>query len=171
MPACRVLVVSILLSALLSGCRTSQPSGPSESTFVDLVMPRAIEVQSFTRPADLLGRGEPDSLEVFIETQDAGGDGTKTLGVFQFELHTRRYASGDRLGERVAYWRVELNDPETVDDHWDHLSRFYRFELALPEMSLRPGEYILTAQLEAPSGERLFDEYEMSYGVAPTDGT
>ena len=163
-----IALVGLLLVS--TACRSTPDTGSGVGPFVDLVMPRTIEIQSFTRAADLEGRGEPDSLEVFVETQDGFGDGTKTLGVFQFELHTRRYASADKLGERVGYWRVELNQAENNHDHWDHLSRFYRFELALPAEALRPGEYVLTASLEAPSGDRLFDEYPLAYGVTPTDG-
>ena len=166
----RTTVCFLLTLIVLTGCTKDRTPSPTMSSFVDLVVPRAIEIQTFTRAADLAGRGEPDTLEVFVEAQDGVGDGTKTLGVFQFELHTRRYASGDKIGDRVGYWRVELNDPETSGEHWDHISRFYRFELALPEIStLRAGEYILTASLESPSGDRLFDDYTLSYGVAPTE--
>ena len=117
------------------------------------MIPRRVEIQKYlTRPVALRDqRGGADSLEVILAAYDSFDHGVKTTGTFQFELYEQRMASGDKLGRRLAYWRVEVNDADAVMSHWDHLSRFFKFELAMPGDALPPGQYILEARLQTAS--------------------
>ena len=160
-----------LLAAVLlvtDGCVDANPSirldNPELEAFLELVLPRRIEIQRYlTKPVSFAGGAEADGLEVMLAAHDAAGDFTKLVGTVHFELHTMRMASGDRAGERIALWPVELTSKATMVEYWDSLSRFYRFPLKLEGRTLAPGRYILNARLISPTGTKLFDQYEFSY--------
>ncbi len=147
-----------------------QMSSPELTTYVQLIMPRRIEMQRYwTKPVSFARNDNADGLEVVLAAYDSFGDLTKVVGALHVELYTRRAASSDRLGDRIAFWSVELNSREALTRYWDPLARFYNFPLRLPERPLAAGQYILQAGLVAPDGERLADEYEFTYeaGTAP----
>ena len=105
-----------------------------------------------------------DGLEVILATLDAFGDPIKCVGTFHFELHTRRMASGDKLGKQIARWSATIDSDETLLEHWDRYSHYYIFHLKLAAGTLPPEHYILSARLVTPTGEKLFDDYEFTYG-------
>ncbi|RMF82518.1 MAG: hypothetical protein D6744_06005 [Planctomycetota bacterium] len=152
--------------AVLTGCSQRPPvtmDDPELRAFVDLMMPRSIEIQKYlTRPRDFDGNGVDDGIEIILAVNDSFDDPIKCVGEFHFELYTLRMASGDRLGERVAFWPVKVNDAEAVRQYWDRMSRFFQFDLQFPDNVLPTGRYILTARLRTPTGEQLFDQYEFS---------
>lgn len=157
----------LCLGGVLCGCQHENISAadPKMQAFIELMIPRRIEIQKYlTRPLDIEGSGHADSLEIILAAYDSFGHGIKTTGTFQFELSEMRMASGDKVGKRLAYWRVDVDDANAVMAHWDHLSRFFKFDLALPEGELPPGQYILDARLQTPTGEMLFDQYTLAYG-------
>lgn len=160
------LMIATLFCA--SGCqerRTVQPDNPELAAFMRLMMPAKIEIQHYlTKPFDFGGSGNPDGLEVILATLDAFGDPTKCVGTFHFELHTRRMASGDKLGKQIARWSATIDSDETLLEHWDRYSRYYIFHLKLASGTLPPEHYILSARLVTPTGEKLFDNYEFTYG-------
>ena len=138
---------------------------PELSAFVEMMMPRSIEIQKYlTRPRDFDGNEADDGLEIILAVNDSFEDPIKCVGEFQFELYTLRMASGDRLGERVAFWPVEVTDADGVRRYWDRLSRFYQFDLQFPSGVLPTGRYILNARLRTPTGEQLYDQYEFTQG-------
>ncbi len=139
-------------------------------SYVRAMLPRRIEVQRYlTKPVSFSGSGDADGLEVILAALDRMNDPTKVVGNFQFELHTLRPASSDPLGQRVAFWPVEVKSDESFLLYWDRFARFYRFPLRLESAALPPGKYILSARLRVPTGDTLFDQYEFTHegGAVP----
>lgn len=170
MNALGFLRAGLLVAALLglSACR--QPGATTElddnqmKTFIELMTPRSVEIQRFlTKPVSYEGTGDADGVEVILAAKDATGDGVKCVGTFLFELYARRMASGDPYGKRIAYWTTRIDSNDSLMEYWDSLSRFYVFPLRLDERRLDPGDYILTAQLETPAGDKLIDDYEFTH--------
>lgn len=162
------LVLAAAVGLACAGCQRPhgdlQTDSPQLAAYVQLIMPRSIELQPYwTKPVSFSGDTDADGLEIILAAYDSFGDNTKIVGRLQFELFTRRAASADRLGQRVALWTVALTSKESLTRHWDPFAHFYRFDVRLAEPPLPPGRYILVARLQAPNGERLFDEYEFTY--------
>jgi len=130
---------------------------------VRLLLPTRIKIQPWTQPVSFNGQRDADGLEVLLAAYDCLGEETKAVGTLHFELYTRRPASADRFEKRLAFWPVELDSKEALARYWDRSVRFYRFPLRLEQGALPPGRYILTAQLQTLSPERLTDEYEFTY--------
>jgi hypothetical protein len=160
-----LLAVAVLCWA--GGCRDGaevQLDNSELATFVRLMMPKTIEIQHhLTKPFDFGGTGNADGLEVILATFDSLDDPVKCVGTFHFELHTMRMASGDKLGQRVAFWTVTIDSDKTLVQYWDRYSRYYCFRLKLSSGTLPPGRYVLSARLITPTGDKLFDDYEFAY--------
>ena len=159
----------LALGACAAGCQPRAPGvqldEPELQTFVRLMTPVRIEIQRYlTRPYDFGGTGGADGIEVILAALDTFGDPVKCVGTFHFELYTMRMASGDKLGTQVAFWPVTINSEESLAQYWDRPSPYHRFPLQLREGRLAPGRYILVARLVTPTGEKLTDTYEFSYG-------
>ena len=142
-----------------------QPSSPEVAEYVQLVMPARIQIQRFlTKPVSFAGDGSADGLEVILAAYDSADDLTKVVGTFHFELQSRK--AREHVGTRLAFWPVELKSEKAMRTYRDSLSRFYTFPLQLEQKPLPAGQYVLSAWLLLPTGQRLFDEYEFTY-----DGT
>lgn len=166
----RTYSLLVLVPVIAAGCQpaTSKVSldNPDLAAFVNLMMPRTIEIQhGFTQPREIAESERANGVEVVLAAKDAFGDDVKCVGTFIFELYTLRMASGDRYGKRIGFWTVSINSDETMRTFWDRLSRFYNFQLQLDEGPLPPGRYILTAQLLFPTGDKLFDEYSFAWAT------
>jgi hypothetical protein len=175
-PARRAILLAAACSLPLwvSACQKDRPDvqldNPELAAFVRLMMPKQIEVQHYlTKPVSFAGDGNADGLEVILAALDSFGDPIKVVGTFHFELNRVRLASANRLGERVAFWKLEINSKETFTEYWDHYSGWYVFPLQFDSGPLEPGRYILTVRLLSPTGETLFDEYQFEHvaGVVP----
>lgn len=158
------------LTVAIAGCTRDEISmdDPELQTFVQQMIPRQIEVLSFTRPVDLDDNGDDDGIEVVVNAEDAAGDPVKCFGNFQFEVYSQRMASADRLGERIAHWSVDIAADESRSEYWDALARHYRFPLELPSPPLKPGKYWIVARLRMPVGDMLDDQYPLAYRVDET---
>lgn len=166
MPIRSLRTLGLLALALLPACRspdaTISSSDPQMAAFIRLMIPRSIEIRHYlTKPVSFEGAGNANGIEVILVALDAFGDPVKATGVFNFELYQLRRASADRFGERVAYWSETIDSEPSLARNWDRLARMFAFRLQLPMNDLPPGEYILNAQLVTPTGEKLFDEYEL----------
>lgn len=162
------LLPTAVLLLCAGGCQNRssdvQAESPELAAFVRLIMPARIEIQHYlTRPFDYAGTGNADGLEVILATCDSFGDPVKCIGTFQFELHRRRRASGDKFGARIALWRVTIDTGQSLMEYWHRYSRYYRFPLKLSDGTLPPGRYILSARLATPTGEKLYDDYEFTH--------
>lgn len=159
-------VLLLALAALLFGCNgvaRLKPDAPDVIEYLELVRPRTIEIQGFlTKPISLGADGKIDGIQIILEARDALGDRVKSAGTFIFELYETRIASADRRGQRIGLWRVQIRTQEDMREYWD-MTRFHSFRLQLEQGELKPGKYILAAQLQAPGGVNLFDEYELTH--------
>jgi hypothetical protein len=163
-----ILPIALIAVIAGGGCQPNNAGvdaeNPQMDEFVRLMMPRKIEIQHYlTKPFAFEDAPDANGLEVVLSTQDAFGDSVKCVGTFHFELNTRRMASGDKVGDRVAFWSVTVNSDETLVKYWDRLTRSYRFPLQLTEGNLKPGRYVLIARLITPNDTKLYDEYEFTY--------
>lgn len=162
------MLICAVLGSVCVGCNRGHgaidPAQPEISAFVELMSPRDIEIQPFTQPISVEGDGQADAIEVILAASDCGDDPIKVVGTFQFELYERQLASGMKLGERLAYWQVEILDEQAYNDRWDRYAQVYRFPLEI--QSLDAGEYILTAQFTGPTGEHLFNEFVLRFDGA-----
>ena len=78
----------------------------------------------------------PNRVEAYVELKDQFGDPIKALGEFRFELFQYRPALADPRGKRFGQGgiqEVNLGAVEENQQHWDSISRSYRFDLRLPE--------------------------------------
>ncbi len=163
------IFVGLLALTLGTGCNGStgrfDPDNPDLADAIQLVMPRELRVEGFTKPVSFIGDGSADGLEAVVKTLDYGGDPVKSVGTFNFELYTMRMASGDRLGERLAVWSVPVHTRDQLESFWDRFARFYRFSLRIDGARLKAGRYIINAWLVLPNGERIFDtgQFEFNY--------
>ena len=171
----RINLVALSATLLiLAGCQSDRATisadTPEMTSFLNIILPRKIEIQHYlTQPRAFGGDGVASGLEVILAAKDAFGDDVKCVGKFNFELYSQRLASGDKFGKRVGFWTIEVNSEAAQRTYWDRLSRFYQFKLELDEGRLEPGDYILTAQLAPPTGDKLFDEYSFSHGGAKAE--
>lgn len=156
----------ILGLAALAGCEnrttTISTSDPQMAAFIRLMIPRSIEIRHYlTKPVSFEGGGNANGIEAILVALDAFGDPVKATGTFNFELYQMRHASADRHGDRIAFWTETIDSEQSLARNWDRLARMFAFRLQLPVNNLPPGDYILNAQLVTPTGEKLFDEYEL----------
>ena len=166
----RVMPLAALSSC--AGCQTNTAinlDDPKLATFIRLVMPAKVEIQRYlTRPVDIDSKGKAEGLEVILAVFDSFGDPVKCAGTFHFELHQRRMASADTLGKLVARWSATIDSERTLVEYWDRYSRYYRFPLTFADKPLPPGHYVLDVTLVTPTGEKLFDQYDLAHGGPQT---
>jgi hypothetical protein len=145
--------------AVEPGATESATADASEQ--VDLLLPRTIEILPFTKPASFDDDAIPDGIEAVIRPLDAFGDQTKAVGRFRFELYAFKPASSDHRGDRLGMWEVDLSDRAAQTDHWDRITRTYRFHLLWTGRPPRPGKYIIEVTYLPPIGQRIASQYEI----------
>lgn len=181
--ACPSRLGGLLVAALalaLAGCAAgpaTPPIAPSPPPDFDpelglaeyerLFMPQTAKVLEWTKPISLAADGSADAVDAIVEVRDGTNEQTKVVGVFHFELQSRR--ASDRMGERVGFWSVAITDERMTQTYRDPLSRYYHFPLRLEQSPLPAGRYVLGLTLHLPGGKRIFSEYEFEYagGAAP----
>lgn len=163
-----VLILTAGALILTAGCQKHQHAiWPKESPTsqqasaeaADLLQPRQIDVLPFTKPTSFDDDIVPDGIEVVIRPLDEFGDQTKAVGVFRFELYVAKKASSDARGPRVGIWEQDLTSRSAQADHWDRITRTYRFRLMWTGESPRPGKYILEVTYLPPTGPRISTLY------------
>jgi len=161
--------------ACASACQPDRSAVQSDdadlTAHLRLLLPRAVEVQRYlTQPVSFAGDGNADGIEAIVAAMDEFALPVKAVGTFQLEVHRTRIASADRLGQRLAQWKIDILSEKALAKYWDRYSRWFVFPLRLDTGVLEPGRYILTVRLHTPTGETLFDEYEFEHpgGAVPT---
>lgn len=128
-----------------------------------MLLPSRIKIHSFTKIKPLFGSSLPNGIEVWIEPLDRFGDVVKVVGEFHFELYSRKPASGDPKGEQIEFWQARIGTPNEQQTYWDRVARMYQFPLGW-DFAPPPGKkYVLVATYVAPNGERLSDEFELTF--------
>jgi hypothetical protein len=160
-------IVALSAAALaLGACNAPSTDVQADSSqvadYVQLIMPARMQIQRYlTKPVSFAGDGSADGLEVILAAYDSADDLTKVVGTFHFELQSRKVR--EAIGTRVAFWPVDIKSEKAIRTYRDSLSRFYTFPLQLEQKPLPAGQYVLSAWLLLPTGQRLFDEYEFTY--------
>lgn len=115
---------------------------------------------SFTQVKDWSGDGKPDGVEALLEIRDRWNEPIRGTGRALFELYEYRIGSPDPRGRRVVNpWATSLATVDDQTEHWDRVSRAYKFKLSYPQAD--PGRtYVLTASFETEGG-RLFDRLNL----------
>jgi hypothetical protein len=145
---------------------------PTEGERVEmfsLMLPQELKIQPFTRIQSFDDDEIPDGILAVVRPLDRFGDPVKAVGLFYFELWSYRDASGDRKGERLAFWERNIATAEEVRLYWTRV-QMYEFRLAWTEgvEDIRPGrKYILTATYRAPWEETIRDEYVFEFHLPP----
>ncbi len=173
------LRVPLILAGLFAaGCETPGASRvPTEADRVrmlELMLPQKIKIWSFTKVASFNDDDVPDGILVIVRPLDPFEDPVKAVGVWHFELYSFQDASGERKGERLAFWERVIATPEEVRLYWTP-AQMYEFQLAWAEgvEGVAPGrKYVLAVTYRNPWEEILQDEYVIEFrlpGAALTE--
>ena len=154
------------MTACESGGSRAEPESPSMAAFTEVLSPKTLQIEGFTRPVSFTERRAADGIEVVVRALDGAGDPVKAVGTWNIDLYTMG-AGKSRLGQRLSNWTVTTSSLESQAEHWERFGRFYRFVLQLDTPDLPAGRYVVNAALELPQGPRLFGEYTMSHSGGP----
>jgi len=151
------------------GCQSTGPDHhPTEQERLDmlsLMLPEQIEVLPFTKITSFDEDNVPDGILAVVQPVDRFGDPVKAVGYFYFELWTYQDASGERKGERLAYWDRALTSADDVRLYWTH-ARMFEFQLAWTRglEAVQPNrKYILAVSYRTPWDETIQDEYVFDF--------
>ena len=149
------------------------PTEKEQLDTLSLMLPQSIKIQPFSKVKSFNQDEVPDGILAVVRAYDKFGDPVKAIGLWYFELWTFENASGDRKGERLAYWDRNLSTAEEVRLYWTR-AQMLEFQLAWTGgvESIKPGrKYVLTATYRAPWDETFQDEYvltiELPTGAMP----
>lgn len=148
--------ISIMLT-LLAGCRFKgadgaeriAPGAAGDWPF----RPVAMRVHPFTS----LEVGPRSSvIEARVELIDLLGDVTKGVGTLRFELYSEPPA-GSNAGEgrRLYTWNAPISTLDENRQHWDSITRTYRFVLKLAQRPPAERRLRLAVQFDPTAGQRL----------------
>lgn len=141
-----------------------------------LMLPQSIKIQPFTKLKSFNEDQVPDGILAVVRAYDKFGDPVKAVGPWYFELWTYVNASGERKGERLAFWDRNVGTTGEVRLYWTR-AQMLEFQLAWTsgvEVIKPGGKYILTATYRAPWDETFQDEYvlqiDLPTGLMPAAG-
>jgi len=165
----RMLPWCLSFCAAAVGCRSGGPTSlPTERERVEmlaLMLPERIAIQPFTRIKSFDQDDFPDGVVVILRPVDRFGDPVKAVGLFYFELWSYEQASGERKGQRLAFWERSIATADEVRLYWTR-AQMYEFQLAwlAGAEDVPPGrKYILTATYRTPWDETIRDEYILDF--------
>ena len=154
-----------------AGCQTAGPDAhPTERERLDmlsLMLPEQIKILPFTKITSFDADNVPDGILAVVQPVDRFNDPVKAVGYFYFDLWTHKDASGQRKGERLAYWERSLTSSDDVRLYWTH-ARMFEFQLAWTRglEAVQPNrKYILTASYRTPWDETIQDEYIFDFAL------
>lgn len=137
-----------------------------------LILPQSIKIQPFTKIKSFNDDQIPDGILAVVRAHDKFGDPVKAAGLWYFELWTYVNASGERKGERLAFWDRNVSTAEELRLYWTR-AQMFEFQLAWTSgvETIKPGgKYILTATYRAPWDETFTDDYVLQMDL-PTSLT
>jgi len=103
-------------------------------------------------------------IQSAIKTENKN-EPVKAVGLFYFELSSYREGSGDKVGERLAFWDRTIGSAGEVELYWTR-AQMYEFQLAWAAgaEAIQPdGKYVLTATYRTPWDETIQDEYVLDF--------
>ncbi len=123
--------------------------------------PRPVSMRVHPSTRFVKREGDP-VLEARVELLDEMGDATKASGEFRMELYAGTTPGGEAPARRQYAWTVTLT---TLADHeraFDPITRSYRFNLKLDDMSIaRRRSRLVVTLTPADDGPRLTAEAEV----------
>lgn len=147
-----------------AGCSNQISQEPTQTE--RLMLPERIEIQPFTSIRSFNEDDLPDGILLVLRPVDHFGDPVKAAGYFYFELWTYVNASGERKGERLAFWERDVASENEMRTYWTH-AQMFEFQLAWAGQGadqLRPGrKYVLTATWRTPWDQTVRDEYVLDF--------
>ena len=168
---CRFIGIAVLLMLFfaLAGC-TPTPKGGSHSMDmgrsvpppIDLLLPRTLEIHSFTQ-IETFEQGQ-GGIRARVKARDAYGDGTKAFGRFRFELYGFQPHRQNKRGPRLADWEINVSHPEQNLVYWDRHTGSYEFKLGWNQRVPTGQRLILVAVFSSEFTPRLTAEREIVAG-------
>jgi hypothetical protein len=154
-----ILTPPLLLTGCSNGKSPSPDPTPELRRISELYEPVELEILTATRPIDADGDREYETLLVVAGLYDDLGSKSRGYGEFHFELSDYRKASADRSGDRVGFWRIEIDSHADQEPHWDPAIGMYTFELNCPNTLPPTRRFVLSMSFEGLAGRRLESEY------------
>lgn len=103
-------------------------------------------------------------LRVYIDLLDVYESRLKAPGTFRFELYEYVPRSSEPKGTGLINWPpVDLNHPETNNDHWRDYLRSYQFDFDMDFNPANTRAFVIVAIFTTPEGKRLTDEHILRY--------
>jgi hypothetical protein len=166
-PASGFLCFTLAL-LLCVGCHNADaPAPPAPSLDNQLFGPTSMRLHPiFTQVKDWTGDGVPDGVEALVEVQDQFGDPVKASGHLILDLYEYKKYDPQRRGNWLAQWQADLSTLAAQRDYWNRTSRTYGFQLAFGQIAVDKN-YVLTAEFQLSSGQRLFDQLVIEAQVKP----
>ncbi|UCC32161.1 MAG: hypothetical protein JSU86_07740 [Phycisphaerales bacterium] len=134
-----------------------------------LLMPSRVEiVEPFTRVKSFDDNATPDGIELLIQAVNAlDNPGLMIAGRVRVELYEYVPASADQKGRRLEHWDIELTTAHEQRTYWNALTQMYEFQLGIDPAKIPPADkYVLAVTYTSPLGDRLTDEFLISYKTA-----
>lgn len=150
----------LLLSGALCGCQmkgqgatgvqVQEPGADLESWSPG---PRSLRIYPSSRFLSLEGR---TLLEARVEFLDEMGDSVKAVGEVRVELYPAADAQG--RADRLYVWDVSLRSLAQQREHYESITRAYRFRLKLDEAKLLSRSATLVVTFTDTRGQRLYTQ-------------
>ena len=153
----------VIALAGLCGCAPAPAvrDAAAQRNLLALVMPSRIEiVEPFTQVKSFDDNRTPDGIELLLQAVNSlGNAGLMVAGDIRVELFEHVRASGDRKGQRLERWDVELSTEEHQRTHWNQVTQMYEFRLRVdPTVIPLADQYVLVVTYNSPLGEHLTAE-------------
>jgi len=154
------------------GPRPPAPEGGNRPAppWATMFAPASLVIGFFTRSRNFGGGAAGDEgLEVRVQPLDQFGDPTKAVGSFRIEVFQYRVRSGEKKGDRLGHWVVNVLDVETNRKYYDPVDRCYVFPL-LWDSPIEPGAQVVVQATYTPPGgfqEKLFAQRVIRIGQEP----
>ncbi len=169
-----MLRLGVLGLMAAAGCRSPRgpeyvPSEPEKVEMLSLMVPDRLKIEPFTKITSFNEDQIPDGILAVVRPLDRLGDPVKAAGLLYFELWTFVNASGERKGERLAFWDRTIATADDMKTHWTR-AQMYEFQLAWTQGGevVQPGQrYVLTATYRTPWDTTIQDEYVLEFQAAP----
>jgi hypothetical protein len=146
------------------GCASQKVNlgDPGTRQMLSLLLPAEIIVEPFTGLKSFDDDDQPDGLEVVLRPVDTFEDPVKIAGTLIVELYRFRPASGERKGEKIEQWDVELASKKDQDKYWNRITQMYEIPLMLSPESLTLGaeqKFVIEVTYNSPLDEHMITEY------------
>ena len=103
-------------------------------------------------------------LRVYVDLLDVYESRLKAPGTFRFELYEHVPRSSEPKGTGLINWPpIDLNHPETNNDHWRDYLRSYQFDFDIDINPANTQAFVIAAIYTTPEGKRLTDEHILRY--------